>query len=112
MTLLSVGLAASCAGGVCGDHLSPISDTTIMLLPAPTCFHLTTWRRSCLWYHRGRRFLRQLHHCRSGPERCGLHDHRHRADGRYSAGHQAVVAKKHAGVFAEMAEANKVLYQK
>ena len=23
MTLLSVGLAASCAGGVCGDHLSP-----------------------------------------------------------------------------------------
>ena len=40
MTLLSVGLAASCAGGVCGDHLSPISDTTIMLLPAPTAFHL------------------------------------------------------------------------
>ena len=35
-----------------------------------------------LWYHRGCRFLRQLHHCRYRPERCGLHDHRHRPDDR------------------------------
>ena len=40
MTLLSVGLAASCAGGVCGDHLSPISDTTIMASAGAHCFHL------------------------------------------------------------------------
>ena len=40
MTLLSIGLAASCAGGVCGDHLSPISDTTIMASAGAHCFHL------------------------------------------------------------------------
>ena len=39
-TLLSIGLAASCAGGVCGDHLSPISDTTIMASAGAHCFHL------------------------------------------------------------------------
>ena len=38
--LLSIGLAASCAGGVCGDHLSPISDTTIMASAGAHCFHL------------------------------------------------------------------------
>ena len=40
ITLLSIGLAASCAGGVCGDHLSPISDTTIMASAGAHCFHL------------------------------------------------------------------------
>ena len=40
MSLLSVGLAASCAGGVCGDHLSPISDTTIMASAGAHCYHL------------------------------------------------------------------------
>ena len=40
MTLLSIGLAASCAGGVCGDHLSPISDTTIMASAGAHCYHL------------------------------------------------------------------------
>ena len=38
--LLSIGLAASCAGGVCGDHLSPISDTTIMASAGAHCYHL------------------------------------------------------------------------
>ena len=40
ITLLSIGLAASCAGGECGDHLSPISDTTIMASAGAHCFHL------------------------------------------------------------------------
>ena len=40
MTLLSIGIAASCAGGVCGDHLSPISDTTIMASAGAHCYHL------------------------------------------------------------------------
>ena len=40
LTLLSIGLAASCAGGVCGDHLSPISDTTIMASAGAHCYHL------------------------------------------------------------------------
>ncbi|MCQ2555262.1 MAG: Na+/H+ antiporter NhaC family protein [Clostridia bacterium] len=39
-TLLQIGLAASCAGGVCGDHCSPISDTTIMASTGAHCFHL------------------------------------------------------------------------
>ena len=38
--LLSIGLAASCAGGVCGDHLSPISDTTIKASAGAHCYHL------------------------------------------------------------------------
>ncbi len=38
--LLYIGLAASCAGGVCGDHLSPISDTTIMASAGAHCYHL------------------------------------------------------------------------
>lgn len=39
-SLLQVGLAAACAGGVCGDHCSPISDTTIMASAGAHCFHL------------------------------------------------------------------------
>ena len=40
LTLLSIGIAASCAGGVCGDHLSPITDTTIMASAGAHCYHL------------------------------------------------------------------------
>ncbi len=39
-TLCTIGLAAACAGGVCGDHCSPISDTTIMASAGAHCFHL------------------------------------------------------------------------
>jgi tetracycline resistance efflux pump len=39
-TLCSIGLAAACAGGVCGDHCSPISDTTIMSSAGAHCYHL------------------------------------------------------------------------
>ncbi len=38
--LMSIGLAAACAGGVCGDHCSPISDTTIMASAGAHCYHL------------------------------------------------------------------------
>ncbi|MBE6940298.1 MAG: Na+/H+ antiporter NhaC family protein [Ruminococcaceae bacterium] len=38
--LLVIGLAAACAGGVAGDHCSPISDTTIMASAGAHCFHL------------------------------------------------------------------------
>lgn len=38
--LCVIGLAAACAGGVCGDHCSPISDTTIMASAGAHCFHL------------------------------------------------------------------------
>ena len=39
-TLCVIGLAAVCAGAVCGDHCSPISDTTIMASAGAHCFHL------------------------------------------------------------------------
>ena len=39
-TLCVIGLAAACAGGVMGDHCSPISDTTIMASAGAHCYHL------------------------------------------------------------------------
>ena len=39
-TLCVIGLAAACAGGVCGDHCSPISDTTIMASAGAQCNHV------------------------------------------------------------------------
>ena len=39
-TLCVIGLAACCAGGVCGDHCSPISDTTIMASAGAHCYHV------------------------------------------------------------------------
>ena len=38
--ICTIGLAAACAGGVCGDHCSPISDTTIMASAGAHCYHL------------------------------------------------------------------------
>ena len=40
-TLLFVGISACCAGAVCGDHCSPISDTTIMASAGAQCDHIT-----------------------------------------------------------------------
>ena len=38
--LLYIGISACCAGAVCGDHCSPISDTTIMASAGAQCLHL------------------------------------------------------------------------
>ena len=38
--LLIIGISACCAGAVCGDHCSPISDTTIMASAGARCNHL------------------------------------------------------------------------
>ena len=38
--LLIIGISACCAGAVCGDHCSPISDTTIMASAGAQCEHL------------------------------------------------------------------------
>ena len=113
VTLLSIGLAASCAGGVCGDHLSPISDTTIMASAGAHCFHLN-------------HVFTQLPYALtvSGVTFVSF----------ILAGLiqnvvinlaiavvlmiatllviRAIVAKKHAGIFQEMAEANKALAAK
>lgn len=39
-TLLTIGMSACLAGAVCGDHCSPISDTTIMSSAGAQCNHL------------------------------------------------------------------------
>ncbi len=39
--LLIIGISACLAGAVCGDHCSPISDTTIMSSTGARCDHLT-----------------------------------------------------------------------
>ena len=39
-SLLIIGISACCAGAVCGDHCSPISDTTIMASAGAQCEHL------------------------------------------------------------------------
>ena len=39
-TILTIGIAACLAGAVCGDHCSPISDTTILASTGAQCFHL------------------------------------------------------------------------
>ena len=38
--LLYIGMSACLAGAVCGDHCSPISDTTIMSSAGAECDHL------------------------------------------------------------------------
>jgi len=35
-----VGIGATLGGAVCGDHCSPISDTTIMASSGSQCYHL------------------------------------------------------------------------
>ena len=87
--LLSIGLAASCAGGVCGDHLSPISDTTIMASAGAHCYHLNHVSTQIPYgVTVAAVSFCQLHHRRSGAERGDLHDHRHRADDRHPVRHQ------------------------
>ena len=39
-TLLTIGISACLAGAVCGDHCSPISDTTVMASAGGQCDHL------------------------------------------------------------------------
>jgi Na+/H+ antiporter NhaC len=40
-TLLTISISACMAGAVCGDHCSPISDTTIMASAGAQCDHVT-----------------------------------------------------------------------
>ena len=39
-TILTIGISACLAGAVCGDHCSPISDTTIMSSAGAKCNHI------------------------------------------------------------------------
>ena len=41
INILSISVAAILAGAVCGDHISPISDTTILASAGAQCDHIT-----------------------------------------------------------------------
>ena len=108
--LCTIGLAAACSGGVMGDHCSPISDTTIMASAGAHCYHLN-------------HVFTQLPYALTVSAvsfvsfiLAGLIQNvfvNLLIAVALMVGTllviRAIVAKKHAGIFAEMAEANKAL---
>ena len=111
--LCTIGLAAACSGGVMGDHCSPISDTTIMASAGAHCFHLNhvfTQLPYALTVS-GVAFVSFI--LAGVMQICWLN---------LAIAVvlmiatllviKAIVAKKHAGIFREMAEANKALANK
>ena len=111
--LLSIGLAASCAGGVCGDHLSPISDTTIMASAGAHCYHLNHVATQ-IPYGATVAAVSFVSFIIAGVVQnaviCMIIAIVLMVATLLVI--KAIVSKKHAGIFAEMAEADKVLYQK
>ena len=111
--LCTIGLAAACSGGVMGDHCSPISDTTIMASAGAHCYHLNhvfTQLPYALTVA-GVAFVSFI--LAGVMQICWLN--------LVIAVVlmiatllviKAVVSKKHAGIFQEMAEANKALANK
>ena len=111
--LCTIGLAAACSGGVMGDHCSPISDTTIMASAGAHCFHLNhvfTQLPYALTVS-GVAFVSFI--LAGVMQICWLN---------LAIAVvlmiatllviKAIVAKKHAGIFREMAEADKALANK
>ena len=111
--LLSIGLAASCAGGVCGDHLSPISDTTIMASAGAHCYHLNHVSTQ-IPYGVTVAAVSFVSFLIAGLVQnvvvCMIIAVVLMIATLFVI--KAIVAKKHAGIFAEMAEADKALYNK
>ena len=108
--LCTIGLAAACAGGVMGDHCSPISDTTIMASAGAHCFHLNHVFTQ-LPYALTVSGVTFVSFILAGLIQnvvicliiaCALMVATLLVI-------RAIIAKKHAGIFQEMAEANKVL---
>ena len=108
--LCTIGLAAACSGGVMGDHCSPISDTTIMASAGAHCYHLnhvftqipyalTVAGVAFVSFILARLIQNVFVNLLIAVA--------------LMVGTllviRAIVAKKHAGIFAEMAEANKAL---
>ena len=109
-TLCTIGLAAACAGGVMGDHCSPISDTTIMASAGAHCYHLNhvfTQIPYALTVA-GVAFVSFILAGLIQNVVINLIIAVALMVGTLLV-IKAIVAKKHAGIFAEMAEANKVL---
>ena len=66
--LMIISMSACMAGAVCGDHCSPISDTTIMSSAGAQCNHLNHVSTQ-LPYAMRRYLSADLHRCRSDQER-------------------------------------------
>ena len=108
--LCTIGLAAACSGGVMGDHCSPISDTTIMASAGAHCYHLNhvfTQLPYALTVA-GVAFVSFILAGLIQNVVINLIIAVALMIGTLLV-IKAIVAKKHAGIFAEMAEANKVL---
>ena len=111
--LCTIGLAAACSGGVMGDHCSPISDTTIMASAGAHCYHLNHVFTQLPYAITvaGVAFVSFI--LAGVMQICWLN---------LAIAVvlmiatllviKAIVAKKHAGIFQEMAEANKALANK
>ncbi len=96
--LLTIGISACLAGAVAGDHMSPISDTTIMASAGANCNHLqhvstqipyvlTVMAISFVCFRdRGLR-----------PQPADLSGNRHRAGDRHAAGAQEDRRRAHQG---------------
>ncbi len=108
--LCTIGLAAACSGGVMGDHCSPISDTTIMASAGAHCYHLNhvytqlpyAITVACVSFVSFliAGFVQNVIVCLIIAVALMV--------GTLLV-IKTIVAKKHAGIFQEMAEANKVL---
>ena len=108
--LCTIGLAAACSGGVMGDHCSPISDTTIMASAGAHCYHLNhvfTQLPYALTVA-GVAFVSFILAGLIQNVFINLIIAVALMVGTLLV-IKAIVAKKHAGIFQEMAEANKVL---
>ena len=108
--LCTIGLAAACSGGVMGDHCSPISDTTIMASAGAHCYHLNhvfTQIPYALTVA-GVSFVSFILAGLIQNVFVNLLIAVVLMVGTLLV-IRAIVAKKHAGIFAEMAEANKAL---
>ena len=108
--LCTIGLAAACSGGVMGDHCSPISDTTIMASAGAHCYHLNhvfTQIPYALTVAGGS-FVSFILAGLIQNVFVNLLIAVALMVGTLLV-IRAIVAKKHAGIFAEMAEANKAL---
>ena len=111
--LCTIGLAAACSGGVMGDHCSPISDTTIMASAGAHCFHLNhvfTQLPYALTVS-GVAFVSFiLAGLIQNVVICLIITVALMVATLLAI--KAIIAKKHAGIFQEMAEANKALAHK
>ena len=111
--LCTIGLAAACSGGVMGDHCSPISDTTIMASAGAHCYHLNhvfTQLPYALTVSAVAFVSFILAGLIQNVVICLIIAVALMVATLLAI--KAIIAKKHGGIFQEMAEANKVLAHK